>query len=383
MLQRLSALLIAGLAFTLIQTADLGAARKKPPWKSWTTHKNEKNPLVGKIWDAGEQTFLTPFELAGRLAGFDFILLGEVHDNPDHHRLQAWLIRNIAYQDRHPAIVMEMINLTQAGILARNREKRQEAWRLGYQEAKRKKKLRQWRRKQAKLRREGPKKQAEKFGVEIGWEKSGWPAWKYYQPIALAAFSRRLPIKAGDPAKADIRIVSREGFAALGAPRRKALVLDRALGPKRESDLRDEIKSSHCNLLPDKMLPAMANVQRYRDATMADQLLDSGIRTGAVLIAGNGHVRKDRGVPWYIRERDVSATVASLMIVEADAETAKPGDYIQKAPDGTPVADYVWFTPSKKRPDPCKGLAKHFSKSAAKKKISNAGRPRGGDEKKK
>ena len=372
MLHRLPVLLVTGLAFFLTQTADLSAARKKAPWRSWTSHKNENNPLVGKIWDVSDKTYLTPFELARKLAIFDYILLGEIHDNPDHHRLQAWLIRNIVYQDRHPAIVMEMINLDQAQIVADYRKRRNKAWREGYQEAKRKKKLRQWRRAQAKLRRGGPSARAEKFGAAIGWEKSGWPDWKFYQPIARAAFAEHLPLKAGDPAKTDIRIVSQQGFAALGNAREKFLALDLSLGPKRQSDLLSEIKSSHCNLLPEKLIPKMANVQRYRDAVMADQLLNVGITTGAVLIAGNGHVRQDRGVPWYIQKRDPYATQASLMIIETDEKTSKPDDLIAKDPDGKPVADFVWYTPSKKRADPCKGLAKHFAKSPGKKKMSAA-----------
>ena len=48
----------------------------------------------------------------------------------------------------------------------------------------------------------------------------------------------------------------------------------------------------------------MAAAQRYRDAHMADCPHRGSARHGsAILIAGNGHVRADRGVPWHIRQR--------------------------------------------------------------------------------
>ena len=364
------------LALLFVQVLSSDAAKKKnrnsPPWASWTTSVNKDNPLVGKIWDVEEKTFLTPFGLAARLAAFDYILMGEIHDNPDHHRLQAWLIRNIVYQDRHPAIVMEMINLSQAAMADDFLESRKRAWREGYQKAKKRGRLKQWRREQGKLRKFGPSKQAEEFGPAIGWQGSGWPKWSTYQPIALAAFGQHLAIKAGNPDRNDTRIISRAGFASLGAPRRTNLGLDQPLEEVLEKSLLNDIKISHCNLLPITALEPMAQVQRYRDAVMGQQLRKVGITSGAVLIAGNGHVRKDRGVPWYLSARDPDATHASLMIIEADDRTSSPDGLIPRDAAGTPVADFVWYTPGKKRPDPCAGLAKHFNKPGGKKNISAA-----------
>ena len=49
-----------------------------------------------------------------------------------------------------------------------------------------------------------------------------------------------------------------------------------------------------------------------RDAMMADRLATVAGRAGGVLIAGNGHVRTDRGVPWYLaRIRPTARTVSS------------------------------------------------------------------------
>ena len=385
MLKWKPAIVLICLAVLMAQASEAYAKRAKPPWRSWTTSVNQSNPLVGKIWDVEEKTFLTPFELAAKLAYSDYILLGEIHDNADHHRLQAWLIKNISYLDRHPAIVMEMINLSQAPMVDDFIAARKRAWREGYQNAKKKGRLKQWRREQRKLRTFGPSKQAEQFGPAIGWTGSGWPKWSTYQPIALAAFSQKLPIKAGNPDRADTRIISREGFSSLGGPRVNKLGLGKPLTADLQKALLNDIKRSHCNMMPERALAPMVRAQRYRDAVMASQLRKVGLTSGAVLIAGNGHVRKDRGVPLYLTQGDPDALHASLMIIEVDKDTSNPEGLLPKDGAGKPVADFVWFTPGKKRGDPCKNMAKHFKKPGAKKlrkkKVTSAAQTEAGKRK--
>ena len=62
------------------------------PSPEWTTKINAGHPLVGQIWSTQDQTFMDPEALVARLSGKKNILIGERHDQPDHHRLQAWLI---------------------------------------------------------------------------------------------------------------------------------------------------------------------------------------------------------------------------------------------------------------------------------------------------
>ena len=52
--------------------------------------------------------------MADIAAARDFVLLGEKHDNPDHHRLQAWMIDALVARGRRPAIAMEMLDAEQA-----------------------------------------------------------------------------------------------------------------------------------------------------------------------------------------------------------------------------------------------------------------------------
>ena len=51
--------------------------------------KTRENALVGEIWQPASGSKVDARSLFAALTRADFVLLGEQHDNPDHHRLQA------------------------------------------------------------------------------------------------------------------------------------------------------------------------------------------------------------------------------------------------------------------------------------------------------
>lgn len=295
---------------------------------AWETSLNADNPLVGKIYSVREKLFLTPGELIDRLAGERFVLLGEIHDNPDHHRLQAFVIGELTRRGRRPAVVMEQITAEQEGLL--------------------------------NLFQSGRNRTAERLGPAIGWEQQGWPAWKLYQPIAAAAFDGGLTIHAGDDAKDIYKKIGKDGLNAIDEKDRQQLGLTKPLPAALETALVEDLVVSHCNMMPAERMRPMLFVQRYRDAVLARSLRQADHGDGAVLIAGNGHVRSDRAVPWYLRDAGLSSR--TLMIVEATKEAGDPLELIQSDPDGQPAADFVWVTPGAKRDDPCEGLKKRLHK---------------------
>jgi uncharacterized iron-regulated protein len=123
--------------------------------------------------------------------------------------------------------------------------------------------------------------------------------------------------------------------------------------------LRRELEEGHCGALPPQALGGMAAAQRYRDAHMADALLGAAQRHGsAILIAGNGHVRADRGVPWHLRQRAPGAQVTAVLLLEVEEGRTDPADYLPRDSDGRPAADFIIFTPRAERPDPCESLRK-------------------------
>ncbi|MFZ1105254.1 MAG: ChaN family lipoprotein [Hyphomicrobiaceae bacterium] len=314
----------------------LGAATavaSEPDWRVWAEAAQKQHPLAGRIYDVAPGKLSTPQDGAVLLPPEGIVLLGEVHDNPAHHRLRAWLIAKAlrAQPDWRPAVVFEQIRADQQAALDRFEA----------------------------LRAEGKGTSDDLFRL-LEWEKSGWPPASIYEPLFEVVVAARLPILAGNTTRDRIKAVARQGLAALAPEERARLWLDSPQPEPLTEALSKELAESHCGALPRKAIPAMAAAQRYRDAHLADALLGAEKRHGsAILIAGNGHVRSDRGVPWHIRQRKPDAKVISVLLLEVEEGKTEPADYVPRDPDGKPTADLVIFTPRAKRGDPCRDFMKN------------------------
>jgi uncharacterized iron-regulated protein len=191
------------------------------------------------------------------------------------------------------------------------------------------------------------------LGEALDWQPRGWPAWSEYQPIAEQALIHGLSMHPGKPSHDLVREVSR------GQPPPPELAarldLERPYPPEMEAALLEDLDESHCGRLPQAALAPMARVQRLWDAWMADALLRAGAaRDGAVLIAGAGHVRRDRAVPWHLHRRSAAeGEVLALALVEV---TAGIEDATAYSAFDAGLFDYVWFTPRVDEQDPCAAL---------------------------
>jgi hypothetical protein len=76
-----------------------------------------------------------------------------------------------------------------------------------------------------------------------------------------------------------------------------------------------------------------------------------------VLIAGNGHVRRDLGVPLHLATRAPQRGVLAVGIVEVVEGVARAEDYVAPGAGDIPQFDVAIFTPRTDRPDPCAGFA--------------------------
>lgn len=296
-----------------------------PPWgAAWETTVRADHPDVGTLRALPSGAALTPAEAAATLAKADLVLLGEKHDNPDHHRAQAWLLDALVAAGRRPAVVMEMLDTTQTEALA------------------------------AYLAR--PDADADGLGAAVAWDESGWPEWPLYQPIAAVALAADLPILPGNLPKADVRRIAQEGAeAVLGADGLTPRGLDTPLPDALRDGLGREILVGHCGMLPERAVPAMIVAQRARDGEMARALLAAAARPdtdGAVLIAGNGHVRSDWGVPWTLAHLAPDLSVASVGILEVGPVSEDRARIATTAP-----FDVVWLTPALEDVDPCEKFA--------------------------
>lgn len=298
------------------------AAAPAPEAVPWLTQLDRDHPLVGRVWDAHDRAFIDAAALARRLAPAKFVLLGEQHDNPDHHRLQARLITELVSLGRRPAVVLEMLEVEQQPAIDAYRE-RGDATAAG-------------------------------FGAAVAWEKTSWPPFADYRPIFEAAFEGKLPILAGNIAQADAKALVKRGLSAIAPERAEQLRLHQPFPSELEAPLLDELRASHCGQLPESLLAPMALAQHARDAQIAQVSLSASGVDGAVVIAGAGHVRRDRGVPYYLGLATSEVSVASVVFREVRHDD--DGSHAS-APDPAPF-DYVWYTPRHSDDDPCAGFHK-------------------------
>ena len=284
----------------------------------WRAPLATDHPLVGTVVLASTGTAVSPEVMLERISGARFVLLGEKHDNPDHHRLQAWIVERLAAAGRRPAVVLEMFDASQREALARHL-------------------------------RERPR-DAQGLGEAVGFEE-GWGSWELYRPIAEAALAAGLPLVAGDLAAPELRRAS----AAPGPDRddalRRSLGLGRPYPEAARALLARRIDEGHCGELPATAIPAMIDAQRARDGALARALVDAG-PGGAILIAGSGHTRADLGVPWVLQDLAPHAGVASVVFAEVPRDAQGLPEALRAVADLGPH-DFVWFTPRVDDLDPC------------------------------
>ena len=101
----------------------------------------------------------------------------------------------------------------------------------------------------------------------------------------------------------------------------------------------------------------MIEAQRLRDAAMARALLAADVEgsDGALLIAGTGHVARDRGVPLQLATRAPDARVVSVAFIEVRDAMTDPftPDGVSSEGQTIDAFDVVWFTPRVDDDDPC------------------------------
>ncbi|AFE04465.1 hypothetical protein COCOR_02085 [Corallococcus coralloides DSM 2259] len=318
----------------LVLALSLGCASKQqpspPPAREWATTLHRDHPLVGRIWDVAGGRFVDESALRAAVVPARFVLLGERHDHPDHHRLQAELVRARTASGQRPALAFEMLDVTQQPAL------------------------------DAALK--AHPEDAEALAKAVDWANSGWPAFSLYEPVFTAGLQARLPIVAANLPRAQVRELVMKGPEALPSDLRSRLGLEAPVPEAEAKAVREELDRSHCGQLPQEMLEPMALAQRARDAMMADRLLETVPADGAVLITGNGHVRKDRGVPAHLERRVKDVTVLSVALLEVSPEALNPQDYAAVVGATALPYDYVWFTPAMPEDDPCKALRERNKK---------------------
>jgi len=295
---------------------------------SWKSPLGRNHPLTGRIWDVSSARFIDRQSLVARLARADFILLGERHDNPDHHLLQAEVLRSVIADGRRPAVGFEILGVDDTTAIADHLAA-------------------------TPIDPAG-------LGRLVNWNERGWPDWAMYQPIAAAALEAKLRIVATNLPLATARKMSRDGMAVLEPRVVRELGLDRPPSESVLAAMAGDIRDSHCGYASEESVKAMVGVQRARDAQMAQSLIAAGDPDGAILVAGAGHVRNDYGIPVYLSAKAPGKQVISIAFLEVDNQKTDPHSYALPYPNGQLPFDYVWFTPRVDDENPCEKFKSQF-----------------------
>ncbi|PIE13375.1 MAG: hypothetical protein CSA70_05660 [Rhodobacterales bacterium] len=234
------------------------------------------------------------------------VLLGEVHDNPHHHAVQSEMLTRIAPK----AVVFEMLTPEQASRVT-------------------------------------PELRGNRAALEaaLGWSDSGWPDFAMYYPLFATApgaviYGAQLP-------RGEARKAMSQGVATYFGPRAGAFGLDTPLAPDEQSAREEYQHLAHCEAMPEEMLAGMVDLQRLRDAMLARAVVDALAETGGpvAVITGNGHARRDWGVPVYLQR-----VLPGVMIHALGQSEDGNG------PEGR--FDALRDSPAAERPDPCEAFRK-------------------------
>ena len=240
------------------------------------------------------------------LPAAQILILGEVHDNPGHHRAQARALAAL----RPAAVAFEMLDPAQAEIVNA----------LGGD--------------------------APDLDERLGWAENGWPDFALYTPVfaalgAAKVYGMALPI-------GEVRRAMTEGAATVMGSQAARFGLDQPL-PEAEQAVREaEQMEAHCDALPETLLPGMVEAQRLRDAAFAATALQALQETGGpvAVITGSGHARVDQGMPAALRRGAPDVSVLSLGQLEDTAGAVAEAPF-----------DLWLVTPPTPRPDPCAAFA--------------------------
>ena len=277
-----------------------------------------------QIWDLRAGRFITEDQLVARLVGARYRLLGEVHDNAEPHRLRAGLIRRIAANGLRPAVVFEQFGLERdAALIA------------------------------AQGAQPGGNADPDSVAAAGGIVGKAWQ-WPLHKPLVEAALMERLPLRAGNPERAELMRAARAPAGSVPDTRWGKRFASTPWSPQQDAILRTDIVDGHCGKLPEQATAAIVRAQRMRDAALAQALVDSATGDGAILIAGNGHVQHDVAVPVYLRaDGDPAGAAISVGFIEAAPADRQSVDFPRAFLGPRPAYDVAWFTTVTPRGDPC------------------------------
>jgi len=238
-------------------------------------------------------------------------LLGEIHDNPNAHSLRLDFVNKLISENEKPIVAMEQFD-----------RETQQTLDVALSTCK---------------------------DVSCVLKTSSTPGWnwRFYEPYVQLALDKKITLIAANLSNSDVRKVINNGFSAVYSP---VYIADYELNQIPSLIVRAQEKSiqdGHCNMLPAQAIGPMAQGQIARDVWMAN-IINSFQDQTVILIAGNGHIRKDAGVFYWLSQKNKLQAQVHGYVEQIDNNYSTWFDYIHE------VAQFV-------REDQCVLFQKHIN----------------------
>ncbi len=243
--------------------------------------------------------------------------LGEIHDNEHGHQRRLEQVRQLIEQGPQPVVAMEQFDRENQAVL------------------------------DAALSQCPDVDCVLAKAATTGWE------WRFYKPYVQWALDKKIKLVAANLSNVDVRKVMTHGFdAVLGAQMVDAYQLKQIPGQLLSAQNK-AIKEGHCNMLPAQAIGPMVQGQIARDVWMA-HVVNGVSNAPVVLVAGNGHVRKDAGVMQWLTPQNQAKTQVHGYVEGVD-------------PHDATWYDHVHVVPRVEREDPCLVFTQNRSPKPTKK----------------
>jgi len=280
----------------------------------WQASFFNKHKLVGSIWDTHKDAFISAKQFRNELVHYDYIFLGETHNNPDHHQLQAIVINTLVENGLKPSIVMEMLSL--------------QKWQDQPQ---------QW-------------SELAALQAQAGKLNKGWP-WELYKPVLQTVVEHRLDLYAGNISRKELQRWSEQQ----NNQNKQDVFKEYDFTQENYRTLSENIVASHCGYGGEEFVTTMSRAQMQRDRIMVESII--GKRHPVVFIAGSGHIRNDYAVPMQLRRKYQQSSYLSVAFISVQEVKSDPRAYLQ---NGKAIYDMLIFTPSHTNQDPCEKFRKQL-----------------------
>lgn len=288
----------------------------------WQANYHTGHPLVGKILDTRTAELKESSRLGDLIisAHPQLVLLGEAHDHPDHHRIHSEILEQLKFKKRLGTLFLEHLNIDQNQTLDKL------------------------------LSMPNPFADLQE---KLGWSE-GWDDFKFYEPMLKAAWDAKQQIKGVNISRKDLKaLVKGENVESVSSKELARIHKLPHLSESLKQALAAEIVSAHCNMFAEKHASPIVEAQVMRDKIMSYFLIESLVPGKiSTFIGGNSHMRRDRGVPYYLKAYKPDLKLLSIGFIQVDPNKQDPKLY------GDLPYDLILFTPVFDPADPCEKFRK-------------------------